>query len=68
MFDNSFSILNEAVKNNLGLQNWKTPSNHLMSLKKSYQQGETITWLEKELIKHYTKIKKTYGDTTNNSG
>lgn len=61
MIDNSFSILNEAVKHSLDMKQYKRPDKDLLWIRRKYESGEDIKWLENELIKHYKKIKKELG-------
>jgi len=61
MIDNSFTMLNEAVKQSLDIKQYKRPDKELQWIKKKYESGENIKWLESELLKHYKKIKKELG-------
>ena len=42
MIDNSFTMLNEAVKQSLDIKQYKRPDKELQWIKKKYESGENI--------------------------
>ena len=54
-------MLNEAVKHSLDMKQYKKPDKDLLWIRRKYESGEDIKWLENQLIKHYKKIKKELG-------
>lgn len=61
---NAFEMLNDAVKKKFNMETVNRPFKELEHIRRKYDSGENIQWLEKELIKFYRAMSKSHGSTT----